>query len=193
VKLYEMECEDRKNGKQTYSVHLLHEFGVPADSDITPSQAKRKIAELFIESSKHEVLFSDETFGDLGMFIDIFLNPRAVWAEIIRDEDQMNIGAIYLTDVTMGYDAKSHFTFWDGIARGREKLIQKGIEWAFDRYRLERLTSEIPVYQSGVIRFARRLGFTEEGRRRHGVKRMGDWVDEVIFGILKEELHGQQH
>lgn len=193
MKIYEIECTDKKNGKQNYIINLLHEFGIPGDKDITAKQAKRKIADLFIESSKHEVLFSDETNGDLGAFIDIFLNPRAVWLEVIREEDNMNVGAMYLTDVTLGYDALGHFTFWDGIARGREELVLKGMKWAFDRYRLERMTSEIPAYQSGVIRFARRLGFIEEGRRRHGVRRKGDWVDQIVFGILREELYGREH
>lgn len=193
MKLFEMACTDRKHGEQLYSVNLLHEFGKIHDTDLTPSQAKRKIAELFIESSKHEVLFSDELNGDLVSFLNIFLNPRAVWVEVVREEDQLGIGALYLTDVTLGYDADAHFTFWDGVARGRETLVQEAMKWAFDRYNLERMTSEIPVYQSGVVRFARRLGFKEEGRRRHGVKRKGDWVDQLIYGILKEELYGSEH
>lgn len=193
MKLYEIECTDRKNGTHVYEVHLLHEFGHPADQGITARDAKRKIAELFIESSKHDVLFSDELSGDLGAFIDIFINPRSVWLEIIRVTDRLNIGAMYLTDVVYGYDSKGHFTFWDGIGRSREELVLRGMEWAFDRYKLERMTSEIPVYQSGVIRFTRRLGFKEEGCRRHGVKRHGEWVDQLIFGILKEELDGIEY
>lgn len=187
--LFSQECTDKKVGTHLYHINLLHEFGIPADRDITAKEAKKKIAELYIESSKHEVLFSDETKGDFGSFLNVFLNPRAVWLEIIRETDHMNVGAMYLTDVVLGYDAKGHFTFWDGVARGREVLVTRAMKWGFERYSLERITSEIPVYQSGVIRFARRLGFKEEGRRRHGVKRHGDWVDQVIYGILKEELY----
>lgn len=186
MKLFEIECVDRKTGKHMYDVSVIHEFGTR--SDLTVPELKCKAMELYAESSEHDVLFSDYTRGDPGEFLAMFLDPRGVWIEVTRQTDHRNIGAMYLTNIIRHYDADAHFTLWDGIGSGREPIITKAMEWAIERYDLRRITAEIPAYQSGVIRLTKRLGFIEEGRRRASVFHKGEWVESVIFGILKEEV-----
>ena len=187
MKLYEVACSDR-SGEHTYDINLIHEFGKFSPEFQTPDDIKKKAIELYIESSQHEVLFSDYTRGDLSSFLVVFMNPRGVWLEVTRQTDNMIIGSMYLTQVITKFDANAHFTFWDSIARGREPIILKGLEFAFERYDLERVSVEVPIYQSGVIRFVRRMGFVEEGTKRHTTIHKGVWVDSVLFGYLREEL-----
>ncbi len=87
------------------------------------------------------------------------------------------------TDVIIHFDADTHFAIWNGRARGKEKAMLMGLEWLMNKWDLRRVTAEIPAYQKGVIRFAKRLGFVEEGERRDAVLYKGSWVGATILGL----------
>lgn len=176
----EIPCENRRTGEQHLQLNLLREG--PANYSITPE----KIRDLWVEASKHDVLFSDYTEGKLEPFIDVLMDPRGVWFEIV--EDGQILGAMYLSDVIPGFDAVGHFTFWDSIASGREPLALYAMEFVMDRYNLHRLTAKIPVYQKGTIRFTERLGFKREGKIREAVPHKGKWMPMYSFGILRSEV-----
>ncbi len=186
-----VEATDKKTGTHNYLVNLLHEFGVfeaPVDNI---GAIKRKIAELWIESSDFEVLFSDYTNSDPGSFAVMFMDPRGVWMEIVRETDQKIIGAGYLTDVIVNHDAYGHFTMWDSIGAGREPVLTEIMKWTFDRYNLHRMSAEIPVFMHGLARMTRRLGFTQEGVRAETRKHKGEWINTAVYGILREELYDE--
>jgi len=166
-----------------YSVRLLHEFGQK-----TPYMDYGKIAELWESFRVHDVLFTDEIKGDLEAFIDIMMNPRSVWLEIFSLESNTPIGVANLSRVIPGFDASGHFAYWTGSSRVREDLIKIVMKWVFDRYKLHRISAEVPEYQKGVIRFINRIGFKKEGTRREGTIRHGSWRDLDMFGILSSEL-----
>lgn len=182
LEIYRSQVED-KLGEAEYSVRLLHEFGNRTEY-LTP----QKISDLWRESSKHEVLFSDYTAGKVEPFLSMFFNPGSIWMEIFREETETPVGVAYITGVIPKFDAKGHFAFWDSVAKGREPLIWGIMEWLFDRFELNRISAETPPYQSGVIRFIKRLGFQEEGTRRGAVIHKGRWMPLVEFGILREEF-----
>lgn len=185
-----VEATDKRTGTHDYDINLLHEFGIVShEFEKDPSILKRKIAALYIESAEHDVLFSDYTRGDPEAFMDLFLNPRSVWLEIVRKTDGKIIGCAYMTDVILNYDADAHFTVWDGIGSGREAVFLELIDWAINRYKLRRISCEVPVYQTGTLRMVRRLGFVEEGTRREAVlHKDGKWMDATMFGILSREV-----
>ena len=185
-----VEATDGKTGKHEYDIDLLHEFGVISHEYVDdPAKMKRKIAALYIESSEHDVLFEDYTQGDPEAFLSMFLDPRSVWSEIIRRTDGKTVGCAYMTDVILNFDANAHFTVWDGIGSGREPIFLEIMNWAVDRYNLRRISCEIPVFMTGTLRMARRLGFIEEGTRREAVlHKDGKWMDTTLFGILAEEV-----
>lgn len=188
-----VEATDRKFGEQTYEVYMIHEFGMPRGEFINPRKFKKKIADMFVESSKHDVLFSDFTKGNLESFVTLFLNPRSVWFEIRRVMDQKIIGGAYLTDVILHFDADGHFTVWDSIGAGREPIFLELMRFVMRRYNLKRLSAWVPAYQSGTIRMAKRLGFQEEGRKRDAIlHKEGEWVESILFGILWEELNDER-
>jgi len=167
---------------ENHAVLLLHAFGKK-----TPHMSVGKVAELWREFSKHEMLFADTIKDDPEAFLDTLMNPRAVWFEICSLEDSKPIGVAAVTNVIPGFDAQGHFAFWDSQSRGREDLIMKLIVQVMEQYQLHRISAEIPSMQSGVIRFIKRLGFQSEGVRREGTLRKGSWIDMEMFGILQSE------
>lgn len=168
---------------ENYAVVLLHEFGETTDYlDI------EKLTELWNVFKEHDVLFTDTILGDLEAFVDILMSPRSVWFEIYSLEESRPVGVSHISGVIPGYDAKGHFAVWDGRARKLEGIVLKNILWVMDRYKLHRVSSEIPSYQSGTIRFVQRLGFKSEGLRREGILRNGAWGDLEMFGLLRSEL-----
>lgn len=176
----EIPCDNRRTGEQMLRVNMLREG--PQNYEMTPF----KIRDLWVEASKHDVLFSDYTAGKLEPFIDVLMNPRGVWLEIVHGEKI--IGAAYLSDVIPGFDASAHFTFWDSVASGREPLVLYLLEFVMDRYKLHRVSAKVPVYQKGVIRFVERVGFKREGTIRELIPYKGKWLNAALYGILRPEV-----
>ena len=177
-----MQFSDR-GGDRDVSVRVLQGLG-QASHYLTPS----KIRDLWVEYSKHDVLFSDYTQGKVEPFVMALVNPRSIWFELFDLSVAKAIGIAALSEIIPEYDAKGHFAFWDKIGSGREPLIWELMDICFDDFSLHRMSTETPVYQKGTIRSIKRLGFVQEGVRREGVFHKGSWVDMALFGITREEL-----
>jgi RimJ/RimL family protein N-acetyltransferase len=181
-----MDCTDR-TGEHTYLVQLLYEFG-----NATEALTEEKMAQIWINAKQHPVLFGDDTVFSLKEFVALFLNPAGVWMDV-TDETGKQVGVFYITSVIPGFDATGHFAFWDSVASGRQHLVHRIMEWAFDRYKLHRLSAETPPYQTGTIRFLNKLGFVHEGERREAIRHGGEWKSLVMFSILDHELAALIH
>ena len=53
-----------------------------------------------------------------------------------------------------------------------------------------RLELECYAFNERAIRHAERVGFVLEGRKRRAYWRHGEWVDGVLFGLVREDLEG---
>ena len=51
-----------------------------------------------------------------------------------------------------------------------------------------RLELECYAFNERAVRHAERVGFVLEGRRRRAYWRHGDWVDGILFGLVREDL-----
>ena len=63
----------------------------------------------------------------------------------------------------------------------------------FDRHLLDdldyhRLELEIYGFNERAMRHAERIGFVREGVRRKAYRRHGEWVDGVMYGLLRDDL-----
>lgn len=172
-----------RSGDYEISVRLLQKFG-----EMAPYLDRSKIAELWKLSSQHEVLFSDHTDGKVEPFLDMLFHPRAIWYEFFRLDSEEPVGVAYVSRVIPYFDADTHIAFWDGIASGRQGVVRELMQMTFEEFRLRRMSAAIPVYQSGTIRFAMKLGFREEGEKREAVVRNGEWFPQVLLGITRDEL-----
>ena len=99
----------------------------------------------------------------------------------------------------MGFDLanrRSRIAHLGGLAvhpdfRGRH--LSDNAAKAFQRYLLEdldfhRLQLEIYGFNERAIKHAERAGFVREGVKRKAYWRHGEWVDGVMFGLVREDL-----
>ena len=109
-----------------------------------------------------------------------------MWFEVTKDETP--VGILYMHRVIPHFDGVAHFAYWDKVGRGREPLMLDTLRYMMEQYDLRRVSVEVPAYQQGTIRIIKRLGFQEEGIRREGVIYKGEWVDQILFGILRADI-----
>jgi RimJ/RimL family protein N-acetyltransferase len=99
----------------------------------------------------------------------------------------------------MGYDVsnrRSRIAHLGGLAihpdfRGRrlsDQAARTFQRYLFDELDYHRLQLEIYAFNERAIRHAERAGFVREGVKRKAYWRHGEWVDSVMFGLLREDL-----
>jgi RimJ/RimL family protein N-acetyltransferase len=99
----------------------------------------------------------------------------------------------------MGYEVanrRSRIANLGGLAvhpsfRGRQlsdraaRLLQRHLIFELDYHRLQ---LECYGFNERAIRHAERSGFVREGVKRKAYWRNGEWVDGVLFGLVREDL-----
>lgn len=101
------------------------------------------------------------------------------------DQDMTTV--FYLTNL-MPDEADAHYTFLDGRLKGREELVNTMLKFVFSSFGFLRLNASIPVYAKTALVFARKVGFTQEGRKRKCSYWKGSYFDQIQFGVLREEV-----
>jgi RimJ/RimL family protein N-acetyltransferase len=71
------------------------------------------------------------------------------------------------------------------VADDAARLLQRHLLFDLGYHRLQ---LEIYGFNERAIAHAERAGFVREGVRRRAYLRHGDWVDGVMFGLLREDL-----
>jgi RimJ/RimL family protein N-acetyltransferase len=71
------------------------------------------------------------------------------------------------------------------IADEAARLFQRHL---FDELGYRRLQLEIYGFNERAIAHAERAGFVREGVKRKAYLRHGDWVDAVLYGLLRDDL-----
>ena len=66
------------------------------------------------------------------------------------------------------------------------RLLQRHLVFDLGYHRLQ---LEIYGFNERALRHAERAGFVREGVRRRAYDRHGDWVDGVLFGLVREDLN----
>ena len=72
-----------------------------------------------------------------------------------------------------------------GLATRADLLLQRHL---FDDLGFHRLELEVYGFNEQGIRHAERIGFVREGVQRKAYLRDGEWVDGVLFGLVREDL-----
>jgi len=62
------------------------------------------------------------------------------------------------------------------------------LRYGFSQLRMQKCNSACIAINDGSIRLHQKLGFKEEGRRRRGIYLNGQFYDDVLWGLLKEEF-----
>ena len=154
------------------------------------SLTSEKLREYYERLEQFDIAFNDHVPNSPGGFASIFLSINddlTVDAKGLLYEVD-DVGILYLTHIVPGYSALAHFAFWDRRLRGREELIKKMIEFAFETYGFQRIEARVAMYAVPMLAAVERIGFTKEGRAREAVKRNGDWYDVNLYSILRREV-----
>jgi RimJ/RimL family protein N-acetyltransferase len=147
------------------------------------------LKEVWERSKEHATLFSQEVRQDFAKFISLFVKEGKSGLEatglfwVIDDF----VGVFFLTEI-MENDALVHYSFFDGRFKGRTELVKEMLRYVFNKYGFVRLTGIVPVRAVPVWAFGKKVGFSEEGRKRKAVMYKGEWNDVLILGILREEV-----
>ncbi len=83
--------------------------------------------------------------------------------------------------ITMGYDKQN---WGKGYATETLKAI---IDYCFNELGMNRIQAEIYEFNARSIRLFERLGFQREGVKRQNIFKKGEFKNEYIYGLLKEE------
>lgn len=64
------------------------------------------------------------------------------------------------------------------------------VEYLFEDYGMRKLSGETYETNRRIQRLLERFNFTEEGRKRKAVRFDGEWIDLVLYGLLRSEYPG---
>jgi len=108
---------------------------------------------------------------------------------LVGSEGENNVGVFKFQNID--WQNRGAEVGWDIYKdhRGRglgKKLVLAGKEFAFRILNLHRLNAQILTTNKVSQRCAEAAGFTKEGFQRQAVWRAGQWVDNLIYGVLNE-------
>ena len=174
----------------------------PVSGDIRLRRAEPADADFLVELARHE---------DVDPYLSVrrAREREAVLAEIERSQREPADFGRFVVDVredgewaragVMGFEVanrRSEIASLGGLAihpsfRGRRladtaaRLFQRHLIFDLGYHRLQ---LEIYGFNERAIRHAERAGFVHEGVRRKAYRRHGEWVDAVLFGLVREDL-----
>ena len=155
-------------------LEFLHEL--VNDDEVEPFLAGR--AALDLESLRGEIERSESEPQDYGRFV-IELDGERVGVlgfEVANRRSQ--IAHLERLAVHPAFRGRR-------IADGAARKLQRHLLLDLGYHRLE---LEIYSFNERAMAHAERAGFVREGVRRRAYLRHGEWVDGVIYGLLREEL-----
>lgn len=156
-------------------------------SDMTLNH--EKILALWKLLQRHRTLFSDLTWCDVDNFVRSLMSSNTIWLEV-REAGTV-VGVIWFDELHTVTDAIAHLVFFDRMPTEKVDLCKAVIRWMFERFPLHRLTVTPPAIYFMTVKLLKRLGFTQEGRKREAVLIGGEWRDQLIFGITRNEVMSQ--
>jgi RimJ/RimL family protein N-acetyltransferase len=130
--------------------------------------------EKWLESISHETQFPKT----LILIANVALNTSSYDCGVFKffNIDWQNRKA------DVGWDI---FHEWRGKGYGK-KLVIAGVAFAFNLMNLHRLDAQILVTNEASLKCAEAAGFIIEGRQRQVVFKNGQYVDNLILGVLNE-------
>jgi len=101
------------------------------------------------------------------------------------------IGMMSLID--LDYDNKnSEIGYWLGKKYWRKKLAKEAIKlilnYGFNELKLERIYARVMSPNISSAKLLESVGFIYEGRSRKASFRKGKWMDDLRYGLLREEF-----
>ena len=162
-----------------------------ADVDFFVELASHDDVQPFLAASR--AISPEETLAEIEQSL---AEPQESGRFVIEVEE----GGGWRPAGVMAYDVsnrRSRIAHLSGLAvhpdfRGRHlsdeaaQVLQRYLLLDLDYHRLQ---LEIYAFNERAIRHAERSGFVREGLKRKAYWRHGEWVDSVLFGLVREDLY----
>ncbi|KKM24878.1 hypothetical protein LCGC14_1600690 [marine sediment metagenome] len=182
-----VECDEPKIGLITRHVRPM---------PLTPVNLRK----FWEKARKFKMLLGHDVRGDYGKFLSVIIKGTKDHFEptglfwVIDDW----VGVFYMTNIQIDQnqlaDASVHYSFFDRRHKGRIDLVRQTLVFAFKKYEFRRLSTEVPLNTTPELRhFLDEVGFVREGKKRKASFHSGEWYDELLFGILREEALKWEH
>ena len=113
----------------------------------------------------------------------------------IENLDGVDVGGISLHSCDEKDGVFSFGVVIDRQHRGRgyaEEAVRILLKYGFWERRYQKCNSACLHINEASIRMHRKLGFLEEGRQRRVIFCNGEYYDDILFGMLREEFDAQQ-
>ena len=108
----------------------------------------------------------------------------------------MIVGCVYLLNIdNINLSADLHIMIGEKENRGKgigSYAVKALVEHAFYNLNLRRIQLEVLEYNTAARALYRKIGFIEEGIKRKAVYKNGEYVDELIMALLKEDYYKQE-
>jgi RimJ/RimL family protein N-acetyltransferase len=154
--------------------------GLLNEEDVEPFLAASRARDT--ESVLEEIRESERSPDESGVFV----------IEVSAGEDWARAGMMEFSRA----NRRSRIAQLGGLAihpdfRGRRfsddaaRLLQRHLIFDLDYHRLQ---LEVYGFNERAMRHAERAGFVREGVKRKAYWRRGEWVDGVLFGLVREDL-----
>ena len=83
--------------------------------------------------------------------------------------------------------------YWLGVPYWRKGVMREAlaavIDVGFDELAFHKLEAEVFAHNVASRALVESLGFRLEGMVRAGQQKYGEWVDDAIYGLLRDERH----
>jgi len=135
---------------------------------------------------KYKTLFSDLTRDDPQNFVKIITDKDTMWFEVI--EYDVIVGIIWFGEMWKITDCEAHMVFFDRQPSEKVGVCKEMVKWMFANFPLHRITVAPPAIYHATIRLLEKIGLKREGCKRQSVLIGGKWNDQLIYGILRNEI-----
>jgi len=103
---------------------------------------------------------------------------------------QLPVGLFGITNIdTISHSCEfTHSLFASMRGKGWGKLtLEAGIDMTFEMFNIHRVETWILSNNMAETKGVQSVGFIEEGRKRSAVYKCGNYLDCILFGLLREE------
>jgi ribosomal-protein-alanine N-acetyltransferase len=109
---------------------------------------------------------------------------------IFRNEDQVLVGGLTLTNIRRGVAQAASLGYWMGAAFARRGHMTAGVRafipFAFTTMKLRRIEAACIPTNVASIRLLEKTGFVREGYAREYLCINGSWQDHLLYARIKE-------
>jgi RimJ/RimL family protein N-acetyltransferase len=113
------------------------------------------------------------------------------WFMVRRIDDDRLIGEAGLGAVSWLHgEACLYISLGDRTCWGRgygTDAVRLLLRYAFEGLNLARVTLGVFDYNPRAVRVYEKVGFVHEGRLRQNTRRDGEWHDEIVMGVLRQD------